>query len=300
LDRVVGRNGVDPFRYAGFETDPVTDGTANYQRSPSGAILGISRNGVNVLALSDRHGDLFATINAATGVVADTSVVDPFGKPLGSTGTKPNVGFQADWTDPTTGLVWMAARWYNPATATFTSRDSYAGEVGAYATLNRYTYGLNNPLFYADPTGHFSGGEFMSFLNGTVDSFLNFSYGVDNTFTNGSERNVVWGSFNQISGDENNVVGNENVVRGDGNAITGSGNIVLGSGNAVSGAVNIVVGDINVVTGSQNVVVGDSNEVRGSANRLWDNDKTIIGSNTRTFDPKASRRAGWGKRILSF
>jgi hypothetical protein len=48
----------------------------------------------------------------------------------------------------------MGARWYNPQTATFTSRDTYPGSVGAYATLNRYTYGLNNPLRYSDPTGH--------------------------------------------------------------------------------------------------------------------------------------------------
>jgi hypothetical protein len=48
----------------------------------------------------------------------------------------------------------MGARWYNPQTATFTSRDTYPGSVGAYATLNRYTYGLNNPLKYSDPTGH--------------------------------------------------------------------------------------------------------------------------------------------------
>ena len=48
------------------------------------------------------------------------------------------------------------ARWYNPATATFTTRDTYPGAVGANTTLNRYTYGLNNPLSYNDPTGHSS------------------------------------------------------------------------------------------------------------------------------------------------
>jgi hypothetical protein len=61
---------------------------------------------------TERHGDVAWTLNPTTGAIVDSSVVDPWGKPLAITGTKPAVGFQGDWTDPTNGLVWMAARWY--------------------------------------------------------------------------------------------------------------------------------------------------------------------------------------------
>jgi RHS repeat-associated protein len=90
---------------------------------------------------------------SVTGAVSDSVVRDPFGKTLGSTGSAPDVGFQSDWTDPSTGLVWMGARWYQPGTGTFVSRDTVAGGVGAYASMNRFTYGLNNPVLFNDPTG---------------------------------------------------------------------------------------------------------------------------------------------------
>ncbi len=160
LDRVTTRTvgGVaTAFSYAGVEMDPVAEGTTTkYLRGPSGqSVHGIIRNGTMTIAGADRHGDVSFTLST-TGAVTDTSIVDPFGKSLGTTGTKPNIGFQSDYTDPTNGLVWMGARWYNPNTATFTARDTMPGSVGAYATMNRYTYGLNNPLTYSDPTGRYA------------------------------------------------------------------------------------------------------------------------------------------------
>ncbi len=156
LDRIASRSGAPGFAYSGVETDPVAEGTNLYRRSPSGSLLGLSRGGVSVLAGLERHGDLAFTLNPSTGTIVDTVTNDPFGRTLSVTGSKPNTGFQGDWTDPTNGIVWMAARWYNPNTGTFVSRDTYPGSVGAYGTLNRYTYGLNDPVRYWDPTGRFS------------------------------------------------------------------------------------------------------------------------------------------------
>lgn len=48
----------------------------------------------------------------------------------------------------------MGARHYNPATATFTSRDTYNGRLDTPVSLNRYTYAHNNPLNLWDPNGH--------------------------------------------------------------------------------------------------------------------------------------------------
>jgi len=153
LDRVLTRNGAGGFAYAGAETDPVTAGTESLLRSPTGQLLGIKRGATTVLAGIDRHGDLAWTLNPATGTIADSRVVDPYGRPLATTGTTSPLGFQADYSDPTTGNVWMAARWYNPNTGTFLSRDTYPGVIGAVLTLNRYSYALGDPLRYWDPTG---------------------------------------------------------------------------------------------------------------------------------------------------
>ena len=39
----------------------------------------------------------------------------------------PSLGYQGHYTDPSTGLVDMAARWYNPSTGSFTSNDTTSG-----------------------------------------------------------------------------------------------------------------------------------------------------------------------------
>ncbi len=48
----------------------------------------------------------------------------------------------------------MGARWYQPSSGTFLSRDTVFGELRTPFTLNRYTYGINNPVGYWDPDGH--------------------------------------------------------------------------------------------------------------------------------------------------
>jgi len=63
------------------------------------------------------------------------------------------LGYQTQYTDPTTGDTLMQARWYNPGTATFRSRDTYAGNLNTPVSLNRYTYAHNNPIRYSDPSG---------------------------------------------------------------------------------------------------------------------------------------------------
>lgn len=66
------------------------------------------------------------------------------------------VGFQGDYTDPTTDEVWMGARWYDPTGAQFRSRDTIFGELSTPVSLNRNTYGFANPLVFWDPDGRFA------------------------------------------------------------------------------------------------------------------------------------------------
>ncbi|GAK57013.1 YD repeat protein [Candidatus Vecturithrix granuli] len=65
------------------------------------------------------------------------------------------------------GLLYYGARYYDPALARFITADSVydAGPQG----LNRYSYALNNPILYRDPTGQF--------INGPDDENDPLSYG---------------------------------------------------------------------------------------------------------------------------
>ena len=56
--------------------------------------------------------------------------------------------------DSETGLYYLRARYMDPATATFTSMDSYAGNIYDPASLHRYLYANANPVKYCDPSGH--------------------------------------------------------------------------------------------------------------------------------------------------
>lgn len=51
-------------------------------------------------------------------------------------------------------LVYLRSRYYDPAVGRFVSRDTDGGELTDPLSLNRYTYALDNPLSYVDPSGH--------------------------------------------------------------------------------------------------------------------------------------------------
>jgi RHS repeat-associated protein len=56
--------------------------------------------------------------------------------------------------DPGTGFHDYGARMYWPQIGRFISADSYQGDIRNPASLNRYSYVLNNPYRYVDPNGH--------------------------------------------------------------------------------------------------------------------------------------------------
>ena len=55
-----------------------------------------------------------------------------------------------------TGLVYMNARYYDPAIGQFISPDTLVPDPGRVFGYNRYMYTYGNPLRYTDPTGHCS------------------------------------------------------------------------------------------------------------------------------------------------
>ncbi|MFG1679668.1 RHS repeat-associated core domain-containing protein [Nonomuraea sp. NPDC049269] len=79
---------------------------------------------------------------------------DPFGTVTAQTGSKTNLGYQGEYTDPDTGKVNMHARWYQPGTSTFTSRDTASLDPNPSVQANRYTYANASPMTGIDPTGH--------------------------------------------------------------------------------------------------------------------------------------------------
>ncbi|MER7107849.1 polymorphic toxin-type HINT domain-containing protein [Streptomyces sp. NPDC000229] len=161
LDRVAARNGVD-FVYEGMSPDPVKDNTSTYGRGVGAELMSVQEGGVARLTLSDNHGDVVGNMSPTDGAatsLAQSAAYDPFGVPIGTAGTTDmagNAGYQGDYTDPDTDQINMGARWYDPVSAAFSSRDSYQYNSGASILANRYTYGAGAPMNYSDPDGHWS------------------------------------------------------------------------------------------------------------------------------------------------
>ncbi|GGT55688.1 LamG-like jellyroll fold domain-containing protein [Streptomyces purpureus] len=156
LNRVAARNGTD-FVYEGLSPDPVKDNSATYGRGVGGELLSVMEGGVARLTLSDNRGDLVGNMDADKGAaasLAQSTAYDPFGVPRTTTDVAGNVGYQGDYTDPDTDQVNMGARWYDPVSATFDSRDAYQYASGASILANRYTYGAGAPMNYSDPDGN--------------------------------------------------------------------------------------------------------------------------------------------------
>ncbi|MEV1175544.1 RHS repeat-associated core domain-containing protein [Nonomuraea sp. NPDC049784] len=161
LDRMTSRirgTAKQGFAYSGLGNDlaAITDsgGTvqAKYSRDVGGSLLGLQEGtGAAVAALSDLHGDLVATF---TSTLQTSAAYDPFGTVTAQTGSRTQLGYQGEYADPDTGKVNMHARWYQPGTGTFTSRDTATLNPNPSVQANRYTYANATPLTGIDPTGH--------------------------------------------------------------------------------------------------------------------------------------------------
>ena len=99
--------------------------------------------------------------NSVTGLLAETGALtnsyryDPYGELAAGTADGVNYyGYRAESANTKTGFQYLRARYYNPENGNFVTEDTYPGEPEYPLTRNRYTYTLNNPVNYADPSGH--------------------------------------------------------------------------------------------------------------------------------------------------
>ena len=100
------------------------------------------------------HGDV-VNLTDSTGAVTKTYKYDAFGVEKNIDNSDTNAfRYCGEYYDTETGTIYLRARYYNPATGRFISRDSFAGRRSDPLSLNLYTYCGNNPVIYTDPLGH--------------------------------------------------------------------------------------------------------------------------------------------------
>lgn len=104
--------------------------------------------------LLDYQGSHLMSVNQRGRV---TNALDYY--PFGTQRTNVKTGFSNKYTftgkllDLETGLLYLGKRYYSPTIARLLSQDPWGGDYSRPQTINKYSYGLNNPLRYNDPSG---------------------------------------------------------------------------------------------------------------------------------------------------
>jgi len=107
----------------------------------------------------DGGGNLRQLTNSA-GTVTDEYEYDAFGNSFTKVGTTPNnYLYRGEQYDSDLGLYYLRARYYNPATGRFLSRDPEDSDIADPQTLHKYLYASGDPVNAMDPTGRESAFE---------------------------------------------------------------------------------------------------------------------------------------------
>jgi len=94
------------------------------------------------------------TLTNASGAITDTYEYDAYGNSFTVSGTTPNeMMYRGEQYDSDLGLYYLRARYYNPLTGRFMSRDPEDGRFWDPKTLHKYLYAGGDPINGMDPTG---------------------------------------------------------------------------------------------------------------------------------------------------
>ena len=78
----------------------------------------------------------------------------PYGAMRGGSQVRPAYRFTGQKEEAALGLYYYKARWYDPELRRFIQPDPIEPEPGSPQAFNRYSYVLNNPVRYTDPSGY--------------------------------------------------------------------------------------------------------------------------------------------------
>ena len=111
---------------------------------------------------ADHLGSTAVTANESGAFVAELRY-QAWGENRYTNGTTPTTyRYTGQREEATLGLYFYNARWYDPYLNRWLQPDTIVPQPGNPQSLNRYTYVLNDPLRYIDPTGRFTEDELLA------------------------------------------------------------------------------------------------------------------------------------------
>ena len=172
------------YYFGSYEKTIKADGTieeTDYIYTPSGLTC-MNKTVGSVSTLYYLHTDLLGSITAitnSTGSVVTSYAYTAWGerKLLSGDNTLTDRGYTFHEHLEAFGLINMNGRMYDPVLARFLSPDPYVQSPDNSQSLNRYSYCLNNPFKYTDPTGKCWNIVIPALIGGAVNLTMQFASG---------------------------------------------------------------------------------------------------------------------------
>jgi RHS repeat-associated protein len=131
-----------------------TGGSSIYYVQVQGQVLARQDSGAWTHILPDHLGSVRQLVGSDSQVDLAQSF-DPFGVRFETSGSgESDFGYTGEWWNSEAGLLYLRARYYDPAAGRFIGRDSWPGVAEEPSSLfPSYLYGSDNPVSFTDPTG---------------------------------------------------------------------------------------------------------------------------------------------------
>jgi len=158
-----GNNITSTLMLDGYEQITLPTGVVEHKYSVGDAIITKRSNGANETYYlhKDQQGSTTAITNAA-GTTVQQLMYDPWGKQhvvntslLTYTSPAQSKGYTGHEMVNDFEVIHMGGRTYNPVLGRFMQADPFIQAPGNLQNYNRYSYVLNNPMSYTDPSGYF-------------------------------------------------------------------------------------------------------------------------------------------------
>ncbi len=231
--------------------------SARYARGPGiDRVLTMERNGQIYFYHANAIGSVLA-LTDASGNAACSYNYDSFGRTQTCAAVANPFGFTGREYDPESGFYYMRARYYDPVTGRFITNDplnitgrlllTQSGQAGALAAkrspqqLNPYSYAVNNPLVFTDPSGMNCQGPILpAQITTTPGHWVNATITTPNGNWWYGTLNGVTYLFNQSGGLVASVPASSKISNDTNSwvAVTPSGNVITGGVFSGQGAVS--------------------------------------------------------------
>jgi RHS repeat-associated protein len=130
----------------------IDDGTNAYIYGPGGMVISQITGSTTTYLHQDQLGSTRLLTNSS-GSAAGTYQFDAYGNTTSHTGTNTPMQYAGQYADTESSLYWMRARYYDPSTGQFLTRDPLLS-----VTRSAYGYVAGDPLNGTDPSGLIFGG----------------------------------------------------------------------------------------------------------------------------------------------